>query len=148
MRHLQRQHITRIYTQQLAKPCLGELVIVGKRGGERGKVQSLALVGRQAHGAREHRARRSDASRIAAAQEQPRLQHMRHQEAGRLLQCHRKLRVGAAPPALERAKRAFVCLQGGRRGSRDAASALVNTAHGEGSFPKMVATLELEIRRH
>ncbi len=111
IRHLQRERIARLQTQHLIEPRRGQLVVVGGGGRDRGKMQSLALVGPQARGANQQRARPSNAPRIATAHEQPGLQHVRHHEAGRLPQRRRKLLVGAAVPALERGERTLVGLR-------------------------------------
>lgn len=130
MRHLQREHVARVTAQQLAQTLLGILVVVVEHGRDGRQVQSLALVGRQLGGECQHGARRTHPTRIAAAQQQIRLQRVCHHKTGSLLQGHRKGFIGTAAPRLERGERSFVGVEGGRLGTRNSASAQVEVAHG------------------
>ena len=132
VRHLQRERIARLEAQELAeggaRPV--EVIVVQERC-ERGDMEALAPVGRQRSGARERRACHGDAARVAAADEQVRLQHVGHHEARRLAQGARERCLGAVAPALIDGQRALEFNERRRLGARDRAAAVIAAAHGE-----------------
>lgn len=130
MRHVQRKNVTRLQAQQGPEPCPGAFVVVIQYRGERGQVQSLDLVDRHAGDVGQHRARRSDPVRVAAADTQVSLQHVRHHEAGGFPQRQCQRLFGTLSPTLEQGQRMLVRLQGGGRRTRDRAASFVVPAHG------------------
>ena len=130
VRRLQRERVARLEAEQVAegRPGRVEVVVVEERC-DRGDMEALALVGRQRGGARERRARHRDPARVAAADEQVRLQHVRHHEAGRFLQGERqrlprrrrasldRRRARARMPRARPARRPRPCNRGDRGSS-------------------------------
>ena len=115
MHRVQRNHVARMLIEQRGEARLRALVVVAEHGIDRREVEPLARVRRQRRGARDDRARRSEAARVAAADQLVRLQHVCHHEPGRFVERAHERRGTIAAPGQRARERLLVGVARRRR---------------------------------